>query len=208
MAELYSACMDQLSDEQLVALWADEEQDGPRRQLALDTVFSRYQTKVALWCFRFSGDRDQASDLAQEVFLRLMAGLSNFRGESKFSTWLYIVTRNHCFNAGKLRNNRQDQPLEFQDFPDTQSRGADQQVELASEIRQMQELLANTLDPTERQVMTLHYGEELTLQSITGLLGLQNASGAKAFIVSARRKLSTALVRLKSKQEGDRKLAR
>ena len=155
MPALYSACMDQLSDEQLVALWADEEQTSPQRQLALDTVFSRYQTKVALWCFRFSGDRDRASDLAQEVFLRLMARLSNFRGESKFSTWLYIVTRNHCFNAAKLRNNRQDQPLEFQDFPDTESQRADQQVELASEIRQMQELLTTTLDPTERQVRTI-----------------------------------------------------
>jgi DNA-directed RNA polymerase specialized sigma24 family protein len=62
-------------------------------------------------------------------------------------------------------------------------------------------LLAETLDETERRVMTLHYGEDLTLDAVTRLLGLTNASGAKAYIVSARRKLSGAVRRWNTKQQ-------
>jgi hypothetical protein len=47
--------------------------------------------------------------------------------------------------------------------------------------------------------MTLHYGEEMTLDSISGLLNLRNASGAKAYIVSAKRKLQTAIARMKAR---------
>ena len=63
----------------------------------------------------------------------------------------------------------------------------------------MQELINGSLDETERQVMTLHYGEDMTLDSISRLLNLQNASGAKAYIVSAKRKLQTAIGRMKAR---------
>ena len=69
-------------------------------------------------------------------------------------------------------------------------------MELAEERAQIQSLIQANLDETERTVMTLHYGEEeMTLAGITSLLGLQNASGAKAFVVSGRRKLEAAMAR-------------
>ena len=58
--------------------------------------------------------------------------------------------------------------------------------------RLLHEFLTATLDPLERQVFTLHYGDEMPIDAITRLLGLENASGAKAYIVSARRKLAKA----------------
>ena len=63
----------------------------------------------------------------------------------------------------------------------------------------MRQLLAESLDETERTVMTLHYGEEMPLDAITRTLKLANASGAKAYIVSARRKLNRAIERLKAR---------
>jgi hypothetical protein len=51
-------------------------------------------------------------------------------------------------------------------------------------------VLNSALDDTEKIVFTLHYGDEMPLDSITRMLGLENASGAKAYIVSAKRKLA------------------
>src|SRR5919202_302510 len=64
-------------------------------------------------------------------------------------------------------------------------------------------LLDETLDDTEKKVFTLHYGDDVPLDAITRLLGLSNRSGAKAYIVRARRKLTRAL---RSAQSRDRAL--
>jgi DNA-directed RNA polymerase specialized sigma24 family protein len=63
-------------------------------------------------------------------------------------------------------------------------------VESEATAEQVRTLLNEALDETEKVVFTLHYGEDVPLDSITRLLGLQNQSGAKAYIVSAKRKLA------------------
>ena len=69
-----------------------------------------------------------------------------------------------------------------------------EQVLLTLERREseqaLRQIMRESLDATEAKVMTLHYVEELPLDSITRLLALNNQSGAKAYIVSARRKLN------------------
>jgi hypothetical protein len=65
----------------------------------------------------------------------------------------------------------------------------------------VRELLNEALEDIEKKVFTLHFGEDLPLDAITRLLGLRNASGAKAFIVSARRKLSRSIQRWKAREQ-------
>ena len=190
--------MQDLSDEQLIAMYCDPGESLSRKNRAADELFSRYQTRVALWCLRIAGDRDWARDLAQEVFLRALRNLEHFRGESKFSTWLYTIARNHCFNAIQSRSIRAEDSIELLDLPDQRSGSVEDDLEVRGEIDSMKALLNRTLDDTEKQVMTLHYGDEIPLAAITRLLGLQNASGAKAYVVSARRKLERAIHRLKA----------
>jgi RNA polymerase sigma-70 factor (ECF subfamily) len=192
--------MHDLSDEELVNLSAREPDGSVRQRDATEELFRRYQTRVALWCWRVVNDREWAGDLAQEVFLKAFRNLGTFRGHSKFSTWLYMIARNHCFNAVQSRAVKaEEQMLDFDSFPDTFGDRADRKLESEQEIAMMRELLNSTLDETERQVMTLHYGEEMTLDSISSLLNLRNTSGAKAYIVSAKRKLQTAIARINAK---------
>jgi RNA polymerase sigma-70 factor (ECF subfamily) len=190
--------MQAFSDEQLIARSTDCNETSERRKQAVDELFGRYQSKVAAWCYRVARDREWAADLAQEVFLRALRNLPGFRGDAKFSTWLYTIARNHCYNAVQARSTRAEESLEFLELPDT-GRRFDRELEMRGEILEMRELLNNTLDETERQVMTLHYGEDMTLDSVTKMLQLKNASGAKAYIVSSRRKLQTAIGRLKAR---------
>lgn len=87
----------------------------------------------------------------------------------------------------------------LQTLPDETALSPYEQVERESSNGQLRALLQDTLDDTERRIFTLHYGEDIPLDTLTRLLGLQNASGAKAYIVSARRKLAKAVQRLKAK---------
>ena len=88
--------LDRLTDEELIAR-ARREAGGADACLA--ELYRRYYSKVAAWCLRIGGDRQEAADLAQEVFLRVHERLGSFRGDSRFSTWLYTVTRSVVITA-------------------------------------------------------------------------------------------------------------
>jgi RNA polymerase sigma-70 factor (ECF subfamily) len=172
-----------------------------RREL-LDTLFLRYHSRIAVWCYRTTGNRDSATDLAQEILLKAYQNLDGFRGDAKFSTWLYSITRNHCFNDAQRRVSQRENvmdPLEPETRVDDRF---DLRLEHEEDLQQMRNFLRENLDETEQRVMTLHYGEEIPLDAVTRLLGLSNASGAKAYIVSARRKLNTAVGRWRARQKG------
>ena|SRR5712691_3525504 len=63
-------------------------------------------------------------------------------------------------------------------------------AERSKQDQRVREFLTVTLDPLEHKVFILHYGEEMPLDAITRLLTLHNPSGAKAYIVSAKRKIA------------------
>jgi len=173
---------------------------GSQRSPYLEELFRRHYTQVARWCYRFTNDRDAAADLAQDVFLKAHRNFDAFRGQAKFSTWLYAVARNEGIN----RTQRKGPPMEDEqllaDLAGTDER-PDDAAQRGQRGRWLRELLFTTLDRTERTVFTLHYGKDMPLDTITRTLGLQNASGAKAYIVSARRKLARASGRIRARGE-------
>ena len=66
--------------------------------LLFEVLYDRYAGLVYNKCFGFAKDEDEAKDLTQDVFLKLFVKLASFKGKSKFSTWLYAFTYNHCVN--------------------------------------------------------------------------------------------------------------
>src|SRR4029453_17776796 len=65
---------------------------------AFDLIVERHRRPVYQLCYRYVGNHEDASDLAQDVFLRAYRGLRNFRGQSSLSTWLYRIAVNVCLN--------------------------------------------------------------------------------------------------------------
>ncbi len=169
----------------------------------INELFSRHQRKVALWCLRMTSDRESALDLTQEVFAKAFEKLDTFRGDSRFSTWLYTIARFHCLNH--LRSNATkprtvgEEPLE--QIEDVSFHATFEAIEARIDRREIWKVVQGALNETELKVMMLHYGHGIPLGKITSLLGLDNASGAKAFIVSAKRKLAPALSRWKARTE-------
>ena len=194
--------MEKLSDEELVARFRAEGASSNAHGW-IDQLFERYHIRVAAWCFRFTGDRQSAADLAQDVFLRAYRSFDSFRSDAKFSTWLFSIARNHCFNEMRHRSVRYEEAIDPGAFDLEPAAGESPLAALQREetLRSMRALISETLDETEVRVMTLHYADEVSLDAVTRLLGLTNASGAKAYVVSAKRKMGAAIARWKAREQ-------
>jgi RNA polymerase sigma-70 factor, ECF subfamily len=166
----------------------------------VERLFASYYERVARWCLRFTGDRESALDLAQEVFLKAHRNLDSYRGDSQFGTWLYSIVRNEAINRARKATLETESEEALAAVPSLEP-DPEELATRESRSRRVHRLLFDTLDETERTVFTLHYGEDLPLDAITRMLRLENASGAKAFIVSAKRKLARATERLFARGE-------
>ncbi len=188
--------MDALSDEQLITQYRlAPASEGSRR--LIDELFHRHLARVVAWCYRFTGDRQLAPDLAQEVFIKAYASLDAFRLDSKFTTWLYVITRNRCRDEQRSRAVRPREAPEDAMFEAelSDSNAALATLDACDAQTVVRTLMEDVLDEAEKLVMTLHYGHDMRLDAITATLGLTNPSGAKAYVVSAKRKLKAAVKR-------------
>ncbi|HEY3835528.1 MAG TPA: sigma-70 family RNA polymerase sigma factor [Bryobacteraceae bacterium] len=185
----------ELSDETLLFLLRATS-DAQLADRLFAEIFERYHARVVNWCYAVARDREAATDLAQEVFLKIFRSLHAFRGDSRMSTWIYVITRNHCLNSLRKRDNEPTGSpapiplhLEGENGLETHSK-----LEDAETFQNIYRVISSILTPMEVRVLCLHYAHDLTLASITRHLRLTNRSGAKAFIVSAKRKLKLYLL--------------
>lgn len=74
--------------------------------LAFERLITEYQKKVFNIAFRMVGNYDDASELTQEVFIRVFKSLKNFKEQSLFSTWIYKITTNVCLDEIRKRKKR------------------------------------------------------------------------------------------------------
>jgi len=85
--------MERLTDEQLVALTLQGEQE------AFNILVERYQKQIFSLAYRLHSDYDEARDLAQEAFIRIYQQLPNFDTSRRFFPWMYRVAQNTCINV-------------------------------------------------------------------------------------------------------------
>jgi RNA polymerase sigma-70 factor, ECF subfamily len=194
LRQMASSCPEGLTDEELMVVLCDS--DGAEADDIFAELFRRYHARVTSWCFRLTHNRSRALDLSQEAFFKAYRHRRSFRGDSRFSTWLYAITRNHCLSSLK----KLADPVETGEsvplrLPDLSSVEPWRVIEREQRYREMWRMIGATLEPMEARVMALHYGYELPLAAITQRLALSNPSGAKAYVVNARRKLNGVLKR-------------
>jgi RNA polymerase sigma-70 factor, ECF subfamily len=194
LRRMASDCPEALTDEEVMLVLCNSE--GAESEDLFSEIFRRYHARVTSWCFRLTRDRGRALDLAQEVFFKSYRYRHSFRGDSRFSTWMYAIARNHCLSAlKKLADPAEAGEMIPPRLRDHSSIEPDLLIERQQRHRDMWQMIGATLEPMEAQVMALHYGYEVPLAAITERLALSNPSGAKAYVVNARRKLNTAIKR-------------
>jgi len=180
-------------DEELLARWR-RDPDGEAGRRAASALLARHRGRVYAWAIRMLRDHDDALDVAQVVLLKAWKGLPGFDGRSRFSSWLFALTRNECLTALRPRLLKRDETVDPHAFlVDDTDPG--RMLEDEEEERAMTALLRETLNPVEQQAIWLRCFERLPVDEVTRLLGLTQASGARGVLQSAREKLRRALAR-------------
>jgi RNA polymerase sigma-70 factor (ECF subfamily) len=90
---------------------------------AFNALYSRYKSPVFSFLVRLTASRENAEELTQEVFMRVVRGSASFRGGSKFSTWIYTIARNQHIDAMRKKKHRNHASLDQPSGPDSQALG-------------------------------------------------------------------------------------
>ncbi len=154
-----------------------------RDEQAFNEVVRLHGDKVFSLVYRMIGNRAEAEDLAQEVFVTVFKTVDSFRSESKFSTWLLRIAANHCKNRMKYLSRRQTDGGGLDEMSEekmadagrapmqAQIHAPDVMLEAAELERLMQEAIG-TLDEEHRLLIVLRDVEELSYEEIGEVSGL------------------------------------
>jgi len=176
-----------------------------RDQAAFNEIVRLYEGRVYNLVYRMLGNREEARDVGQEVFITVFKAIHLFRGESKFSTWLYRIATNHCKNRLKYLGRRAVFPktplddLSEREQLDSASMSTSAAVERPDRLlegleveRLVQEALEE-LDEDHRLLIVLRDVQNLSYQEISEITQLAEGT-VKSRLHRARAALRERLV--------------
>jgi RNA polymerase sigma-70 factor (ECF subfamily) len=134
---------------------------------AFDALVERYQRDVYRICYRYVNNHHDASDLAQDVFLKAYRAIGRFRGDSAFSTWLYRIAVNTCLNFRASRHRPSEELKD--DVPDA-GRRVDARMEDDELSQQVREAVSR-LPEKQRATLILKVYNDMTHEEVAAILG-------------------------------------
>ena len=167
---------------------------------AFEDLVAAYEKNVYNLALRMTGSPEDAEDMAQEAFLKAYNSLPSFRGDSKFSVWLYRIVSNVCLDFLRKKNKRGAVSLSVVDDD-----GEDTQLDLPDVSQSPEEVLEKkltreavrrglaALPPDARQILLLREIQGLSYEEIGDALGLESGT-VKSRIFRARKKLVAFLL--------------
>ena len=175
-----------------------------RDERAFIELVEAYEQRVFRLVYRMLGRRDEAEDMAQEVFVQVFKAISQFRGDSKLSTWVYRIAVNLCKNRAKyLARRYADAQDELEPIADRsqlhQAKGVtygdvarpDHMVE-GYQVEDIVHQAIADLEPDFREVLVLRDVEDLSYDEIGDITGLAEGT-VKSRIHRARAMLKVAV---------------
>lgn len=137
---------------------------------AFESLFRKYQTPIFNLVTRMVRGED-AYDLTQDVFLKAYKALKTFRGDSKFSTWLFTIARHTCLNHLRHKNVISEDSLEESqdEHPGNEPMDAQMDVSKLCETRELQRVVDKvliTLPDEARLLLILRDFEQLSYEEI------------------------------------------
>lgn len=172
----------QLTDEQLAAEAAREGSNG----LAFAQLVERFRQRVWHICYRLMGNEHDASDAAQEVFVRLFLHRAKFEGRSKYSTWVHGIAVRTCLTMRRGRGRRQrHENVASDESIEAQAPGKPGATEgLSLDLMQMLDILGEE----DRALLILKYAENYSHEELAEIFNL-SVSACKMRISRAREKI-------------------
>jgi RNA polymerase sigma factor (sigma-70 family) len=164
-------------------------------QSAFALLVKRYQNYVFTLVLRFTDNREDAEEIAQDTFVKAYRSLADFRGDSKFSTWLFTITRTTCLSflrKKKLNTQSLDNERTSLQVENRESGFNANLVEQKSKHAMLNQAIS-MLSPDDAQVLNLFYKGDQTLDEIGKIMRLDPNT--------VKVKLHRARQRLKQKME-------
>lgn len=167
---------------------------------AFELLVQEYEKNVYNIALRMVRNSEDAADMTQEAFIKAYNSLSNFRGDSKFSVWLYRIVSNVCLDFLRSKSRRPAMSLSVEDDD-----GEDAVLDIADETQSPEQLLERSLTrdavrrgldalpPDYRQILLLREIQGLSYDEISAALDLEVGT-VKSRIFRARKKLCAFLI--------------
>jgi len=169
---------------------------------AFEELVYRYQRRIFNLTLRFLRVPQEAEEVTQEIFVKVFGSLGDFRGEAKFSTWLYMVAANHCKNRLKYLKRRHyfdkdslDRPTDDDDAPVRQYASDDPDPAERVRSAQLQRVVRDAIDrlaDDHREAVVLRDLQGLSYEEIAEITG-QAVGTVKSRIHRARAELAQLL---------------
>lgn len=167
---------------------------------AFEMLVREYEKNVYNLALRMVGNSEDAADMSQEAFIKAYNSLNSFRGDSKFSVWLYRIVSNVCLDFIRSRKRKQTVSLSVED-----DNGEDVELDIADDTQSPERLMDKqltrdavrrglaSLPPGQRQILLLREIQGLSYDEIAEVLNVE-AGTVKSRIFRARKKLSAFLL--------------
>jgi RNA polymerase sigma-70 factor (ECF subfamily) len=165
-------------------------------QQAYALIVDRYQSFVFTLVLRYVKSREDAEELAQDIFVKAYRALADFKGASKFSTWLYTIVTTTCISflrKKKLEVHSLDNENVLAVAENKDSGMRANEVEQKSKFAMVNNAIA-LLNPDDAEIITLFYKGEQTLEEIAQVLGIE-ANAVKVRLHRARTRLKEKMQR-------------
>jgi len=175
------------------AEWITQSQQGDPE--AFGQLVSRYQRMVRSLAFRMTGSVSEAEDLAQDAFVQAYRQLGSFRGEAKFSSWLYRLVVNACLNWQKRNQRRLRLHTEWSQEQEIAAEGLTNSTSDVVSGRVEEALLK--LPPKQRAAVVLTTYDQLSHAEVARMLGCSETTVSWR-LFAARAKLKSWLKDVRS----------
>lgn len=164
-------------------------------------VYDQYSRMVYSVCFRMIGNKEEAEDVTQDVFIKVFNSINTFREDSKLSTWVYQITVNTCLN--RLRRKKAINFLSLNFWEDEKGENEMTAESLTpkeelekSEIQKIVQDAINTLPAKQKSAIILSRYEELPYKEIAKIMGV-SLSSVESLLFRAKENLAKKLIRYK-----------
>lgn len=157
----FQKTIDLVSDEELI-----QEITRANDTHLFGVLYDRYADVVYNKCLSFIGSKEEAQDLTHDIFVKLFVKLKSFKGDSKFSTWLYSFTYNHCVNYLQREVKGKKNTYTVQDeVKDETIDDVDDQSIFEMKAEKLSQAL-QIISPQERAILLMKYQDDFSIKEI------------------------------------------
>ncbi len=159
---------------------------------AFAVLVDRYKGFVFTLAYKTLKNREEAEEVAQDTFIKVYNSLNKFKGESKFSTWIYKITYNTCLD--RLKKKKEKNVVYIEDFSERELKTIENVLHAIDEKDRNQKIqdCLHLLASEEAFLLTLYYFDDQSIEEISKVMDT-NANNIKIKLFRARKKIASIL---------------